>query len=112
MVGNFYHIKILVLVLLLNSALGRIFTKPDRRSQAGFEDGMCTSPPSLQMAKFLDRICEDCYRLYRDIDVYQMCRSGCYGSEYFLNCMNSIMVSTSTKSKAVHFLNLINNFST
>ena len=28
----------------------------------------------LRMVKYLDRICEDCYMLYRDSDVYTMCR--------------------------------------
>ena len=32
-----------------------------------------TSPP-LRMVKFLDSICEDCYLLYRDPDVYHMCK--------------------------------------
>merc|ERR1719259_1188795 len=90
----------------------RSYSRPDRRSaeKDEFSDEACSSPPSLQMVKFLDSICEDCYLLYRDIDIYQMCRSECYGTEFFLGCMESIMVSKPTRNKAAHFLNLINNF--
>ena len=34
----------------------------------------CGRRPTVSTMKFLDRICEDCYSLYRDFDVYQMCR--------------------------------------
>ena len=39
------------------------------------EDSLgCKSKPSLRILKYLGRICEDCYSLYRDADVFQMCR--------------------------------------
>ena len=34
----------------------------------------CGHRPTVSTMKFLDRICEDCYSLYRDFDVYHMCR--------------------------------------
>ena len=37
-------------------------------------DTGCVRKPSVSVLKFLDRVCEDCYKLYRDVDVYQMCR--------------------------------------
>ena len=37
----------------------------------------CSSSPSLRILKYLDRICDDCYMLYRDSDVYQLCRLSC-----------------------------------
>jgi len=33
----------------------------------------CPGSP-LKMVLFLDGICEDCYLLYRDIGIYQLCR--------------------------------------
>jgi hypothetical protein len=38
-------------------------------------------------------------------------RSECYSSEYFLGCMDMNMLSPVTRSKAILFLNLLNNFS-
>ena len=34
----------------------------------------CDLQPSVAQQKFLDRVCEDCYSLYRDFDVFHMCR--------------------------------------
>ena len=34
----------------------------------------CKAVPSMKMFKFLNRICEDCFQLYRDPELYQMCR--------------------------------------
>ena len=34
----------------------------------------CKTNPSLRILKFLGRICEDCYSIYRDADVFQLCR--------------------------------------
>ena len=36
----------------------------------------CDLRPSVAQQKFLDRVCEDCYSLYRDFDVFHMCRCG------------------------------------
>ena len=36
----------------------------------------CDLQPSVAQQKFLDRVCEDCYSLYRDFDVFHMCRCG------------------------------------
>ena len=48
----------------------------------------CSSVPSLQMHKFLDQICEDCYRLYRDIEIYRMCRYGISVFTYATSSLN------------------------
>ena len=34
----------------------------------------CKAPPSAPMYRFLNRICEDCFNVYRDSDLYHMCR--------------------------------------
>ena len=34
----------------------------------------CKSKPSLRILKYLGRICEDCYNLFREIEVITMCR--------------------------------------
>jgi len=70
----------------------------------------CSSSPSLRILKYLDRICDDCYMLYRDSDVYQLCRSDCFSSRFFLGCMDVMMVSKSTRTKAAKFVSLINNY--
>ena len=34
----------------------------------------CKAVPSIKVFKFLNRICEDCFQLYRDAELYHMCR--------------------------------------
>jgi len=70
----------------------------------------CSAAPSLRVLKYLDRICDDCYMIYRDTDVYQMCRSNCYNNNFFLGCMDVMMVSKVTRSKAANFVNMINTY--
>jgi len=72
----------------------------------------CSATPSLRVVKYLDRICNDCYMIYRDPDLYPMCRSNCYKNSYFLTCMDVMMVSKMTRHKAAGFVNMINTFTT
>ena len=64
---------------------------------------------SRQWDVFLSRICDDCYMIYRDTDIYHMCRSDCYNNRFFLGCMDVMMVSKRTRSKAARFVNMIND---
>ena len=34
----------------------------------------CKAVPSMKVFKYLNRICEDCFQLYRDAELYHMCR--------------------------------------
>ena len=34
----------------------------------------CKAKPTASMYQFLNRICEDCFNVYRDTDLYHMCR--------------------------------------
>jgi len=72
----------------------------------------CSATPSLRVVKYLDRICNDCYMIYRDPDLYPLCRSNCYKNSYFLTCMDVMMVSKMTRHKAAGFVNMINTFTT
>ena len=46
----------------------------DRLTTEDPGDTGCVRKPRVSVLKYLDRVCEDCYQLYRDVDVYQMCR--------------------------------------
>ena len=58
--------------LLKHGKLGQQYTEIER-VQTNDSLG-CEQQPSLRTLKFLGRICEDCYTIYRDVDVFQMCR--------------------------------------
>ncbi|PZC73065.1 CHH-like protein isoform X2 [Helicoverpa armigera] len=38
----------------------------------------------------LDRICDDCYNLFREPQLYTLCREKCFTSPYFKGCMESL----------------------
>ncbi|XP_041984550.1 CHH-like protein isoform X1 [Aricia agestis] len=35
----------------------------------------------------LDRVCDDCYNLFREPELYTLCRDGCFTTEYFKGCV-------------------------
>jgi len=101
------------ILFLVGTADGRNMFSPSSSRQRADEESNslgCSSSPSLRILKYLDRICDDCYMLYRDSDVYQMCRSDCFSSRFFLGCMDVMMVSKGTRTKAAKFVTLINNY--
>ena len=64
--------KYIIFELLRHGKLGHQYANIDR---AQTKDSLgCERQPSLRDLKFLGRICEDCYTIYRDVDVFQMCR--------------------------------------
>uniref|UniRef100_T1JMX7 Ion transport peptide n=1 Tax=Strigamia maritima TaxID=126957 RepID=T1JMX7_STRMM len=41
----------------------------------------------------LDRLCEDCYDMYRDSQVRAMCRSSCFTTDTFKKCAEALLVN-------------------
>ncbi|XP_037788079.1 crustacean hyperglycemic hormone-like [Penaeus monodon] len=48
----------------------------------------CTGVYDRELLGRLDRVCEDCYNLYRDVGVASECRSNCFHNEVFLYCVD------------------------
>eukprot|EP00091_Calanus_sinicus_P024253 TRINITY_DN8593_c0_g1_i1.p1 TRINITY_DN8593_c0_g1~~TRINITY_DN8593_c0_g1_i1.p1 ORF type:complete len:121 (+),score=30.51 TRINITY_DN8593_c0_g1_i1:409-771(+) len=67
-------------------------------------DDLCDGTLDLKTFLFMNKMCEDCFSLYRDSDIYSACRSGCFSSPYFQSCMESLLVDKDTKGKAVGYL--------
>ncbi|GBO28289.1 hypothetical protein AVEN_179260-1 [Araneus ventricosus] len=55
----------------------------DREVKRSFSDLGCMGV--YDKAKFarLDRVCEECYQLYREPEVHTSCRSNCFKNELF-----------------------------
>ncbi|RWS28574.1 Ion transport peptide-like protein [Leptotrombidium deliense] len=41
----------------------------------------------------LDRVCDDCYQLYRDDDLHQLCRKNCFKNDYFKKCIEALLLT-------------------
>nr|AAF36407.1 crustacean hyperglycemic hormone 1 precursor [Penaeus monodon]ACS88072.1 crustacean hyperglycemic hormone 1 [Penaeus monodon] len=48
----------------------------------------CTGAYDRELLVRLDRVCEDCYNVYRDVGVAAECRSNCFHNEVFLYCVD------------------------
>jgi len=103
----------LTILLLISAVLVSLSQpRPNTTRRLGIDASNplgCSAAPSLRILKYLDRICEDCYMIYRDPDVYTMCRNGCFNNRFFLGCMDVMMVSKKTRSRAASFVSMINS---
>ncbi|GFS53403.1 ion transport peptide-like [Nephila pilipes] len=72
----------------------------ERDIKRGFVDIGCMG--TYDKAKFhrLERLCEECYQLYRRPIVYTTCRSNCFGNDYFTHCVDTLLLHNQQKSLA------------
>ncbi|XP_011310177.1 ion transport peptide isoform X2 [Fopius arisanus] len=40
----------------------------------------------------LDRICEDCYNLFREPQLHTLCRQDCFQTKYFTSCIQALLL--------------------
>ena len=55
---------------------------------------------SLSNYHKLDRVCEECYDLYRWEEILSMCRADCFRNDFFYACMNLTMVDQEAQQTA------------
>nr|ANQ38659.1 CHH2 preproprotein [Chorismus antarcticus] len=55
-------------------------------------DQSCKGIFDRNLFRKLDRVCEDCYNLYRKPHVGIDCRSNCYGNMIFRQCLDDLMM--------------------
>ncbi|GAB6022715.1 hypothetical protein CHUAL_006811 [Chamberlinius hualienensis] len=41
---------------------------------------------------YLDRICEECYNLFREPGLHHQCRSYCFKNDYFEGCVKALLL--------------------
>jgi len=47
----------------------------------------CDAGLSRSVFMYMDNICHSCFNLFREIEIYYMCRADCFSSDMFLACM-------------------------
>ncbi|KAI4488777.1 hypothetical protein M0802_011287 [Mischocyttarus mexicanus] len=45
----------------------------------------------------LDRICEDCYNLFREPQLHVLCRKNCFTTDYFKGCLEVLLLTDETE---------------
>jgi hypothetical protein len=61
-------------------------------SKRSFFDIQCKGVYDKGIFAKLDRICDDCYNLYREPQLHSLCRSNCFGSPYFKGCLDALLL--------------------
>ncbi|XP_021698754.1 ion transport peptide isoform X2 [Aedes aegypti] len=65
--------------------------------RSSFFDIECKGQFNKAIFYRLDRICEDCYSLFREPQILSFCKEGCFGSEYFLACVEALVLDEETE---------------
>ncbi|KAL1501626.1 hypothetical protein ABEB36_006923 [Hypothenemus hampei] len=60
-------------------------------SKRSFADIQCKGVYNKQIFARLDRICEDCYNLFREPHILSLCMSNCFTTSYFNGCVESLL---------------------
>ncbi|GFT62758.1 ion transport peptide-like [Nephila pilipes] len=76
----------LIVLLAMNGA------NAARSIKRSFSDLGCMGV--YDKAKFarLDRVCEECYQLFRESDVHTSCRSNCFKNNFFTRCVDALLL--------------------
>ncbi|GFQ81993.1 ion transport peptide-like [Trichonephila clavata] len=83
--------SVLFLLLVINSVIAQ------RSTKRSFSDLGCMGV--YDKAKFarLDRVCEECYQLFRESDVHTFCRSNCFKNDFFQQCVDALLLRKDQK---------------
>nr|AGO81746.1 crustacean hyperglycemic hormone [Tigriopus japonicus] len=57
-----------------------------------YEALQCRGMYDLSIFTKLNRICEDCFNLYHDAEIHELCRSECFSSFAFRTCLQSLLM--------------------
>ncbi|XP_025263309.1 ion transport peptide isoform X2 [Camponotus floridanus] len=57
-----------------------------------FFDIQCKGVYDKSIFARLDRICEDCYNLFREPQLHMLCKQECFSTEYFTSCMQVLLL--------------------
>nr|AAD20820.1 prepro ion transport peptide [Locusta migratoria] len=82
-------------VLLVASLLSSAASSPldaHHLAKRSFFDIQCKGVYDKSIFARLDRICEDCYNLFREPQLHSLCRSDCFKSPYFKGCLQALLL--------------------
>ncbi|XP_064544345.1 ion transport peptide-like isoform X2 [Drosophila montana] len=103
------NIKISVVLFLV---LIPIFTalphNHNLSKRSNFFDLECKGIFNKTMFFRLDRICEDCYQLFRETSIHRLCKKDCFDSKWFGECVKVLLTPTEEITNLQHFIKVVN----
>ncbi|CAG9795505.1 unnamed protein product [Diatraea saccharalis] len=80
-----------VCAALVTLALGAVAAPPAAAphhvARRSFFTLQCKGVYDAAIFARLDRICDDCYNLFREPQLYTLCRQDCFTTDYFKGCV-------------------------
>uniref|UniRef100_A0A1A9VU40 Uncharacterized protein n=1 Tax=Glossina austeni TaxID=7395 RepID=A0A1A9VU40_GLOAU len=103
------NIKISVALFLI---LVPIFTalphSHNLSKRSNFFDLECKGIFNKTMFFRLDRICEDCYQLFRETSIHRLCKDKCFTNETFGDCLKVLLIPEEEVTQLKYFLKVVN----
>lgn len=62
-------------------------------TKRSFFDIQCKGVYDKSIFARLDRICEDCYNLFREPQIHSLCMKNCFTTDYFKGCLETLQLS-------------------
>ncbi|KAJ9587004.1 hypothetical protein L9F63_019401 [Diploptera punctata] len=82
-------ISIMITSLVAVPASGRVLGHSV--SKRSFFELQCKGVFDKTIFARLDRVCEDCYNLFREPHLHTLCRQDCFTTDYFKGCMDVLL---------------------
>lgn len=64
----------------------------DVQKRSSFFDIDCKGVFNKSIFFRLDRICEDCYSLFREVELHSLCKKQCFTTEFFKGCLEALQL--------------------
>ncbi|KAK3912313.1 Ion transport peptide-like [Frankliniella fusca] len=78
--------------MVLGHYMGHVGHLAHPVSKRSFFDIQCKGVYDKSIFARLDRICEDCYNLFREPQLHSLCRKGCFTTDYFKGCLDALLL--------------------
>lgn len=75
-------------------------------SKRSFFDIQCKGVYDKSIFARLDRICEDCYDLFRAPQIHSLCRRDCFTTDYFKGCLEVLCLTDEMESVNADIMHL------
>nr|ABO43964.1 putative ion transport peptide-like precursor [Daphnia magna] len=76
-----------------SSAMSALSSGHHSLSKRSFFDINCKGLYDKSIFARLDRICQDCYNLYREPELHTLCRKNCFTTNYFKGCLDALLIN-------------------
>ncbi|XP_026763050.2 CHH-like protein isoform X1 [Galleria mellonella] len=76
-----------LVTLAVSAAAAPPAAAPHHVARRSFFNLQCKGVYDAAIFARLDRICDDCYNLFREPQLYTLCRQDCFTTDYFKGCV-------------------------